>query len=134
MGFSLMGMLAADDVYVMCRTGISMACDVVVAMLPDISGDDAVELACPVGGTMTTLDIIGRYGTGPGFDPGTQWGNAMNGTADNTLRRDCNVTIGDRNATNPFNPATQWTAVGANNASGLGVRTCPCPMVDLTCP
>jgi len=130
---TLMGSLPAGDVYVMClQNRISTACDVVVGALADLSGDDAVELVCPVGGTMTVIDVLGRYGMG--FDPGAQWGTGANGTQNNTLRRNCAVTLGDRNATNLFNPATQWTGFGADNVSGLGARTCPCPMVDLTCP
>jgi hypothetical protein len=92
--------------------------------LPDLTGDDAVELACPVGANMVTLDIIGRYGMG--LDPGAEWGMGATGTQNATLRRNCSVTTGDRNATNPFNPATQWTGRAADNISGLGGRLCPC--------
>ncbi|HEX6275108.1 MAG TPA: lamin tail domain-containing protein, partial [Polyangiaceae bacterium] len=130
---TLMGSLPASDVFVLCRgSRISTACDSVVGALPDLSGDDAVELVCPVGGMMTILDVVGRYGTG--VDPGAAWGTGNTSTQNNTLRRDCDVTIGDRTPGNVFNPATQWTGFGAGNVSGLGARTCPCPTPDLTCP
>ena len=130
---TLSGSLAAGDVQVLCLARISTACDVVTAGLMDLSGDDAVELVCPVGGTMTVLDVIGQYGAG--LDPGMQWGGgALPGTQNETLRRRCSVTQGDRNATNLFTPNTQWQGFDADNVSGLGARTCPCPMPDLTCP
>jgi hypothetical protein len=131
--FTLSGSLASHDVLVLCTDPISAACDLVIPAFPNLSGDDAVALVCPVGGTMTLLDVIGEYGTGA--DPGTEWGGTMGnpGTQNNTLRRLCSTTIGDRNATNDFT-TSQWTSPGASNVSGLGVRTCPCSMVDLTCP
>jgi uncharacterized protein len=73
---------------------------------------------------MVTLDIIGQYGMM--MDPGAEWGTRATGTQDATLRRNCNVTTGDRNATNAFNPAAEWTGRAADNISGLGGRLCPC--------
>jgi hypothetical protein len=129
----LTGTLAGGDVLVVCLARISTACDVVTAVLTDISGDDAVELVCPVGGMMTPLDIIGAYGAGE--DPGAQWGGGtLPGTQNETLRRRCNTTTGDRTPTNTFTPNTQWLGFDVDNVSGLGARTCPCPMPDLTCP
>jgi hypothetical protein len=128
---SLTGSLPADDVFVVCLAPIDTACDIVTDALTDLSGDDAVELVCPVGGMMTLLDVIGEYG--PGDDPGIEWGGTP-GTANSTLRRMCNVTIGDRDATNNFNPGAQWMEFAADTTNGLGAYTCPCPMPDLTCP
>jgi hypothetical protein len=125
---TLSGTLAANDVVVVCLGNTSFACDAVVAALPNLSGDDAVELACPVAANMVTLDIIGQYGAM--MDPGTEWGMGATGTQDATLRRNCSVTIGDRNATNAFNPATEWTGRAADNISGLGGRLCPCTMAN----
>jgi hypothetical protein len=131
----LSGSLAGLDVQVICLEQVSPACDVVTNLLTDLTGDDAVELVCPVGGTMTVLDVIGRYGAGAGFDPGMEWGGgALPGTQNDTLRRRCEVTQGDRNAINVFTPNTQWESAGTDDVSGLGYRTCPCPMPDLTCP
>jgi hypothetical protein len=131
--YALSGMLAADDVLVVCLARVSTACDLLATTLTDLSGDDSVELVCPVGGTMTTLDIIGQYGTN--LDPGQQWGGTgMDaGTQNQTLRRRCTVMSGDRNATNAFDPDV-WREFAADNVSGLGARTCPCPASDLTCP
>jgi hypothetical protein len=132
--YVLSGMLASQDVVVVCLARISTACDLIAGTLPDLTGDDSVELVCPVGGTMTTLDIIGQYGAG--LDPGAEWGGSgMDpGTQNQTLRRRCSVTSGDRNATNAFDPDDGWRGFAADNVSGLGARTCPCPTTDLTCP
>ncbi len=129
---TLSGSLASNDVYVVCLARISTACDLVTGGLNDLSGDDSVELVCPVNGTMTPLDIIGQYGMN--LDPGAEWGNNP-GTQDQTLRRRCidNLT-GDRNPTNAFAVNPEWRGFAVDNVSGLGARTCPCPMVDLTCP
>jgi len=120
----LSGTIAANDVFVVCLGNISFACNIVTTTLPDLSGDDAVELVCPVGANMTPLDIIGQYGMN--LDPGAEWGMGMNGTQNATLRRNCAVTTGERNATNPFTPGTEWTGRTADNISGLGGRLCPC--------
>lgn len=131
---SLSGTLAAGDVFVLCLARISTACDVLAPALNDLSGDDSVELACPVGGTMTTLDIIGQYGAG--LDPGQQWGGTgmLPGTQNMTLRRRCSSTTGDRNATNAFVPDDNFRGFTVDTVNGLGARTCPCPTTDLTCP
>jgi hypothetical protein len=133
---TISGMLPAGGVYVVCLTRIATACDAhpLVGALNDLSGDDAVELACPVGGTMTTLDVIGQYGAG--LDPGMEWGGMgmLPGTQNQTLRRRCSVTTGDRNATDAFVPDTGWRGFDATDVRGLGARTCPCAMTDLTCP
>jgi hypothetical protein len=125
---TLSGTLAANDVYVLCLGNISFACDAVTAGLMNLSGDDAVELVCPVGNVPTPLDIIGAYGMGQ--DPGAQWGMGATATSTVTLRRNCNVTIGERNATNAFTPGTQWTGRDEGNIAGLGGRLCPCTMAN----
>jgi hypothetical protein len=134
------GTVAAGEVFVLCLERFSTACDALAPMLVDLSGDDAVELACPVprgSTTMVTLDIIGRYGAGAGFDPGAQWGTngATGGTQNRTLRRRCTVTTGDRNATDAFTPNDEWRPFDVDTVGGLGARTCPCNNPpDLTCP
>ena len=115
---TLTGTLAAGDVFVLCLGNISFACDSTVGALSDLSGDDSVVLAC----NNVTLDVIGQVG----IDPGVEWGTGMTGTQNQTLRRMCNVTIGERNPTNPFNPADEWVGRAVDNISGLGGRLCPC--------
>jgi hypothetical protein len=130
---TLSGTLAANDVFVVCLGNISFACNSVVGALQDLSGDDSVELACPVGANMVTLDVIGQYGMN--LDPGAEWGMGATGTQNATLRRNCAVTIGDRNATNAFMPSAEWTGRAVDNVSGLGGRLCPCTTANQSiCP
>jgi hypothetical protein len=123
-------MLVANGVFVLCNSAIGTTCSSVDAALNNLSGNDALQLVCTISGTDVILDVIGQVGN----DPGTEWGNATNGTGDQTLRRMCSVTIGDRDGTNAFNPATEWLPFPVNTQNGLGVRTCPCPGGNMTCP
>jgi hypothetical protein len=127
----LMGTLAVNDVYVVCSTAIGTTCDVVNGGLSSMDGNDALSLVCTVGGTDTVMDVIGQIGNNPA---GGEWGNATVGTGDQTLRRMCSVTTGDRNGADAFDPATQWQAFPVDTANGVGSRTCPCPGGNTTCP
>ena len=48
--------------------------------------------------------IIGQIG----FDPGAQWGSGLTSTQNNTLVRNPNITNGDANGTDAFDPAMEW--------------------------
>lgn len=112
---ALTGSVANNDVFVLCSAAIGTSCDQVAAGLT-FDGNDGIALRC--GGTR--LDLIGQLGT----NPGTEWGNATVGTQDQTLRRKCSVTIGDRNSNDAFDPSTQWVQVPSNSTAGLGSATC----------
>ena len=79
------------------------------------NGDDAVVLRH---GT-TVLDVIGQIG----FDPGTEWGSGLTSTADNTLRRMANITAGDPDGSDVFDPAAQWDGYATDTFDGLGSHT-----------
>lgn len=86
------------------------------------NGDDAQVITC--GGVIQ--DVIGQIPN----DPGDEWGNATVGTQNATLRRNCDVVIGDRDSTDAFDPADEWTQVadlpnGDNDGSDLGLDHCP---------
>ena len=91
-------------------------CDVQSTAVANWNGDDAIELFC----NSATVDAIGQFGV----DPGAEWGTAPVSTLDQTLRRKCSVTAGDSNGTDVFAPATEWTSLGANVFTDLGVRSC----------
>jgi hypothetical protein len=123
---ALSGTLAPGAVLVFCpiqNTPAPGYCDLSVTVPAgtggsgDFSGDDAVALFC--GGA--AQDIIGEIG----FDPGTAWGTGMNTTANHTLRRDCDVTIGDRDGSNDFTPVGEWATFAVNTTADLGTYTCP---------
>jgi hypothetical protein len=76
------------------------------------------------------LDVLGQIGT----DPGTEWRTMTVGTLNQTLRRTCSVTTGDTIGNNTFEPHVQWLQFAVNTTNGLGVRLCPCPGGNTTCP
>ncbi len=102
--------------FVLCTAAIGTRCDQNSASLA-LDGNDAVALRC---GT-TILDVIGRT---TGASPGQQWGNVTVGTRNQTLRRNCEVTIGDRTGANPFTPSAEWTSFPVDTVTGLGSPTC----------
>jgi predicted extracellular nuclease len=76
------------------------------------NGDDAIVLK----NDSTILDSIGQVGV----DPGTEWGTGFTSTADNTLRRKTSIASGDTNATNSFDPATEWEGYAQDTFDHLG--------------
>jgi hypothetical protein len=113
---TLSGTVANNDVFVICSAAIGTACDQTSANLV-FDGNDAISLRC----NGTRVDIIGQN---TGTSPGTEWGDATVGTADQTLRRKCSVTHGDTNGTDAFVPSVEWVSVGTGVTSGLGSATC----------
>lgn len=114
----LQGTLANGEVYVLAHS----------AAHPDIlaaadqtngsgwfNGDDAVALL--YGGN--PIDVIGQIGV----DPGTQWGTGDLATANRTLRRQAQVTRGDANGYDAFDPATEWDGFAQDTFDGLGQHT-----------
>ena len=79
------------------------------------NGDDAIVLK-KGGSAGDILDIIGQVGN----DPGDFWGTAPITTQNYTLRRKGTVTIGDRNGTDTFDPASEWDSYDIDTFSGLG--------------
>ena len=118
---NLTGTVAAGDVYVVAQ---SSAGAVILAQADQtngsgwFNGDDAVVLRK---GT-TIIDVFGQVGN----DPGIEWGAGLQSTADNTLRRKANVCAGDVNATDAFNPATEWDGFATDTFAGLGAHTSTC--------
>jgi predicted extracellular nuclease len=108
--------LGPNQVVVICNNSFSQAglCDQLSANLQH-SGNDVVELQC--GGV--AKDIIGRIGED------AVWGTAPATTEDATLRRNCDVVLGDAVGGDPFEPSTQWTGFPVDTLSDLGQRNCP---------
>jgi len=96
----------------------------------NFNGDDAIALAK----NGTNIDIFGRIGQ----DPGSEWSEGGNATADQTLVRNVDVEVGvDVNPTGTFTAlATEWTEYSQDDVSDLGQHTCDCfvalPVVTLT--
>jgi len=105
--------LAAGEVFLLCHpdVGDSILCDQFASGLL-FNGDDAVELV--FGGVVH--DVIGQIGV----DPGSCWGQGEDTTQDHTLRRRCEITAGDTDGTDDFDPAVQWQAFPVDTLDGLG--------------
>jgi hypothetical protein len=115
---TLDGSLEAGGRYVLCSsllaTLVGAACDRATNLT--FNGDDAVALECD--GAL--LDVIGQVGV----DPGDAWGSGDASTLNHTLRRSCRASAGDRDGSDPFDPAAEWTALGVDTFDGLGLAEC----------
>ena len=100
----------------MCNSGFAqpVLCDQLSADLQH-TGNDVVELVC--GGV--TRDVIGHIGED------AVWGVTPTTTQDATLRRDCTVTVGDQDGSDPFDPAAEWAGFPVDTFSDLGQYLCP---------
>lgn len=68
------------------------------------------------------IDIIGQIGV----DPGTQWGTDPISTADNTIRRNPGICMGDINGTDAFDPGPYGTGYADKTLTGLGSHDYNC--------
>ncbi|MGX5769865.1 ExeM/NucH family extracellular endonuclease [Microbacterium trichothecenolyticum] len=130
----LTGTVAPGDVFVFAHASAAPA---ILAQADQttasglFNGDDAVAL---VKGT-AAVDVIGQVGA----DPGTEWGTGLTSTADNSLRRNAGVGVGDADGTNPFDPAVEWSGYATDTFDGLGWHLTPSdpdpePVADCAAP
>lgn len=118
--FNLAGTVAPGGVFVFAHAGSNPA---ILAQADQttgsglFNGNDAVAL---VKGA-ETVDVIGQIGN----DPGSQWGTGLTSTADNTLRRNAGIVVGDVDGSNPFDPAVEWTGYPTDTFDGLGWHLTP---------
>ncbi|MCA9493232.1 MAG: lamin tail domain-containing protein, partial [Myxococcales bacterium] len=110
--------LASGDVFLVCHSSATFTtgapCDVSNGSLT-FNGDDAVDLACGA----TTYDVIGQIGVQQ------VWGTGAVSTQNAVIRRLCTVTAGDSDGTDVFDPAIEWVGGTTDDASDLGLPTCP---------
>lgn len=134
---ALTGTVAAGDVFVVAqRAAEGVSVDPAITAQADQTtgaslwnGDDAIALV--KGGV--AVDVIGQIGT----DPGSEWGTGLASTADNTLRRNAGIVVGDADGGNAFDPAVEWTGYATNTFTGLGSHGSdpepdPDPVADCT--
>jgi len=84
------------------------------------NGDDAIELYNTATGQ--SVDIIGQIGN----DPGSAWGSGNTSTKDHTLRRKPDITSGDTDGSDAFDPATEWDGYPQDNVDDLGQHIMNC--------
>jgi len=119
--FNLTGTIAPGDVFVFAQSNATSS---ILAQADQTSGagffngDDAIILR-QGGANGTILDSIGQIGV----DPGTEWGTGLTSTADNTLRRKSNITVGDTNPNDTFDPSVEWDGFATDTFDGLGSYT-----------
>ncbi|WP_084622513.1 ExeM/NucH family extracellular endonuclease [Demequina oxidasica] len=123
--FALSGTVTTGDVFVFAHSSADPA---ILAEADQttgsglFNGDDALAL---VHGA-DTLDVIGQIG----FDPGSQWGEGLTSTADNTLRRNEDLCAGDTDGSDAFDPAVEWQGYESNTFDGLGAHAATCDGTD----
>ena len=89
--------------------------------LLDFNGDDAVVLRSNgAGGAI--VDSIGQVGV----DPGSAWTGGGLSTADQTLRRNAALCLGDSNAADAFNPSIEWIDFVQDDFGDLGAHLATC--------
>lgn len=112
---NLTGTLAMNDTLVICNSGIDAAaagsCDVMSGVI-NHNGDDAYVLACDG----MVIDSFGQLGT----DPGEAWEGGGVSTANQTLRRKCDVAGADTDTSDAFDPSVEYDSFPMNTFDGLG--------------
>ncbi|MFD2824436.1 beta strand repeat-containing protein, partial [Lacinutrix iliipiscaria] len=116
---ALSGTIADGDVHVICNPSS------IAAFLSEsdetnsninFNGDDAVALL----NDGVTIDIFGKIGQ----DPGSQWSQGGNATANRTLVRNSNILTGNTDDITDFpSLATEWTEFPQDTSSELGNHT-----------
>jgi predicted extracellular nuclease len=112
---SLTGSVASGDVYVLAHASATAAILNQADQTSTVNwynGNDAVVLRK----NNVIIDVIGQIG----FDPGTEWGTGLTSTSNNTLQRKCNISQGDPNGLDAFDPATEWDGFAQDTFTGLG--------------
>jgi len=122
--FPLAGILSPSDTYVIAHPSADQAIINAADILSNITfnGDDAIML-------FKGDDIIDGIGT-IGLDPGSEWGTGLAGTQDNTLRRRPDITTGDINPYDIFNPSIEWEGFTLNTFDGIGTHRVSAPVPE----
>ena len=118
---NLTGTVAAGGVYIVAHSSA------VLPIVPNqtngsgwFNGNDVVVLRKGV----SVVDVIGQFGLPA---PTTEWGSGLTSTADNTLRRKCDVAGGDPNGSDAFDPSIEWDGFASNTFDGLGEHCLSAP-------
>jgi predicted extracellular nuclease len=115
----LSGSLADGDVIVLANASANpsiLAVADATSSTVNWNGDDAIVLR----NNGAVVDAFGQVG----FDPGSAWGSGSFSTVNNTLCRNDDVTFGDTDETDVFDPSIEWTGLGVDAIDGLGDIGC----------
>lgn len=115
--------LTAGNVYIICHGSFvdpprSIECDTISGSI-QFNGDDATVLK----NNGVIIDSIGKIGEDPSAG---YWGSEPVTTLDHTLTRKCEITHGDANPSDSFDPAVEWDGHETNDFTYLGSHNyCP---------
>jgi len=126
---TLSGSLADGATYVIENSSedLGVAADLSTSSsVMQFNGDDALELYNTTTGS--SVDIIGKIGE----DPGSAWGSDPTSTGEHTLVRKSDISQGDTDGTDAFDPADEWIGYEQDDVSHLGTHTMNC--VDCEAP
>jgi len=123
--FKLTGSLSPDNTYTIANptagTVITDVADILFSNM-NFNGNDAIMLF--KGDNI--IDSMGRIGE----DPGSEWGSGLFSTQDNTLRRRPEITTGDLNPYDVFDPSIEWEGYSLNTFDGLGSHQMSAPVPE----
>ena len=114
-----MAALADGDVLVLANPSANAAILAVAdatSSTVNWNGDDAIVLR----NDGAVVDAFGQVG----FDPGSAWGSGSFSTVNNTLCRNDDVSFGDTDETDVFDPSVEWNGLGVDVIDGLGEIGC----------
>lgn len=120
--FTLTGTVAAGDVFVFADNLLAGFADQTTGASL-WNGNDAIALRKGD----QVVDSVGQIGAPA---PATEWGTGLASTADNTLRRNADVCVGDSLPTDAFDPAAEWQGFAQNTFDGLGAHISDCGGVE----
>lgn len=116
---TLSGVVTAGATYTICRNDLTndRRCDLSNVAAVNFTGNDVVELVCDD----ELQDSIGQVGFAP---PDLAWIANGVSTMNQTLRRRCEVTQGDRDSSDVYDPSVEWAGFAQNDYDDFGSYTC----------
>jgi|GEM_PF-4087753 len=111
------GVIPAGGRWTLCNTsagtGLSPKCDQLSGTV-SFNGNDVVEIVCDG----VVQDTFGQIGNSNDIGSGTT------SAVDHTLRRLCTVTVGDKDGSDAFDPASEWAGFQTDSFDDVGSRAC----------
>ncbi|MEZ4370953.1 MAG: hypothetical protein R3B07_09005 [Polyangiaceae bacterium] len=116
---SLSGFIASGATFTLCHSDLTHEgrCDLTNVEPINFNGNDVIELVCED----ELQDAIGQIGDEP---LASYWGTPYISTQNRTIRRKCEVTQGDRDATDIYDPVPEWDGFPIDDYDDFGSRAC----------
>ncbi|MGE0326060.1 MAG: hypothetical protein AB7K71_19860 [Polyangiaceae bacterium] len=116
---ALSGFIASGATFTLCHSNLTHEgrCDLTNVQPINFNGNDVIELVCED----ELQDAIGQIGDAP---LALYWGTPYISTQNRTIRRKCEVTQGDRDATDTYDPVPEWDGFPIDDYDDFGSRAC----------